>query len=779
MLTAALRNEIDKKWRACWPMSEAKPLVLLDLLTWLLLFKIVEERQLITENSTKSSGDNFIYTKENELRWSNFKNLDAQSRYKLFTKENGLLDFMKNYGAENLLYSAIIKEPLLLIPTPGLLANAVDIIKTMEAEDVVTRAAIYEYLLNKIEIIAQNGQVYAPDYIVKLSVALMEPDAEDVIWDPLAGNCSFLVNSAMYVAMAANKTDVVEERYKGFDSDIIQLRIGAVNMMLHGIEDPKLEVSKAFQINNISLSDHPTLILSNLIFKGYDNNTNVGVKTDVTRSREIHFLNRILKSLKRGGRAVVIVPEIILYDSGKDIKAIRQRVIDDHNLQAIIILPNKTGSLFSGAGILIFAKKESEITEKVWFYKMKTSKQRLTQNGNSIATGKNDVLSFTEEYADVLDILNRWKNKEEETVRKRTDASFYVEADEIKNNNYNLYYNEYKKFVKESYNDEIAITEEEDDEDDEEITTWNSIKKNTATYILKIKSKVKVAPEIRSWNAIKERATPYIQKIKSKVKVAPAIKAWNAIKEHTTPYIQKIKSKVKLAPAIKAWNAIKEHTTLYIQKIKSKVKVAPAIKAWNAIKEHATPYIQKIKLKAQATPRKKWFSTILKLLVIIWIGEVAFTFLHFKDHNIASFKKYTSLTDTIKANQIKAMLKDTTGIIQFQSQSANLSHSKNDSGKIVAKYLIADTLAGKISAGIPGPGTFNKALNVQYLVMDTTFFHDKPDESTRRKSYLDPLKNVVLKPMDDRNGFIYISYTNHFGRTSKGWINKKDLKQLP
>ena len=749
MLTAALRNEIDKKWRACWPMSEAKPLVLLDLLTWLLLFKIVEERQLITENSTKSSGGNFIYTKENdELRWSSFKNLDAQSMHKLFTKENGVLDFMKNYGDANLLYSAIIKEHLLLIPTPGLLANAVDIIKTMEGEDVVTRAAIYEYLLNKIEIVAQNGQVYAPDYIVKLSVALTEPDAEDIIWDPLAGNCSFLVNSAMYVAMAANKTDLVEERYKGFDSDIIQLRIGAINMILHGIEDPKLEVSKAFQINSISLSDHPTLILSNLIFKGYDNNTPVGVKTDVTRSREIHFLNRILKSLKRGGRAAVIVPEIILYDNGKDVKAIRQRIIDDHNLQAVIILPNKTGSLFSGAGILIFTKKESEITEKVWFYKMKTSKQRMNQNGNSLNTGKNNVLSFTEEYDDVLDILNRWKNKEGETARKRTDTSFYVEADEIKNNNYNLYYNEYKKIVKEHNNDEVAII----DEEEEEVTPWNSIKKYTATYILKLKSKVKVAPEIKPWKTIKGHATPYILKIKSKVKVAPAIKAWKSIKEYAAPYVRKIKSKVK---------------------------VAPAIKAWKSIKEYAAPYVRNIKSKAQATPRKKWFSTILKLLLVVWIGEVAFTFLHFKDHDISSFKKYTSLTDIIKANQIKAMLKDTTGIIHFQSQSANLFHSKNDSGKILAKYTIADTLAGKISGGIPEPGTFNKALNVQYLVMDTTFFHDKPDESTHRKSYLDPLKNVVLKPMDDRNGFIYISYTNHFGRTSKGWINKKDLKQLP
>src|SRR5438045_9725351 len=115
MLTGALRNEIDKKWKACWPISETKPLVLLDLLTWLLLNKLIEERHPVAENSIKSSADNFIYAKEtDELRWSAFKNLDAQSMHKLFTKENGVLDFVKNCDDKNLLYSTIIKEPLLL-----------------------------------------------------------------------------------------------------------------------------------------------------------------------------------------------------------------------------------------------------------------------------------------------------------------------------------------------------------------------------------------------------------------------------------------------------------------------------------------------------------------------------------------------------------------------------------------------------------------------------------------------------------------------------------------
>ena len=279
-------------------------------------------------------------------------------------KKRDVPDLIKNYGHTNLQYSLFVKEPLLLTPTARLLANMVDIIKIMEAEDSDTRAAIFEYLLNKAEIAGQNGQVYAPDYVVKLIVAMMQPTPEDLIGDPSAGNGSFLVNSAMYIANKNSaaipnfKNDFVADIYKGIESDLIQLRIGAMNMILHGIEDPKLEGLNVFSKANLSLREQPTLILSNLFFEGTEDKMTAKANTlqTETRRQEIRFLNLILKSLKSGGRAAVIIREIILYDNITEIKTIRQQIIDDHNLEAVISLPGKAGSLFSGACILIFTK---------------------------------------------------------------------------------------------------------------------------------------------------------------------------------------------------------------------------------------------------------------------------------------------------------------------------------------------------------------------------------------------------------------------------------------
>ena len=172
-----------------------------------------------------------------------------------------------------------------------MLANMMGIIKIMEAEDKNTRAAIFEYLINKAEITGQNGQVYAPDYVVKLMVAMMQPSPEDVIGDPSAGNGSFLVNSAMYIAhknaaaIPNFKTDFAANMYKGIESDLIQLRIGAMNMILHGIEHPKLESLNVFSNINISIREQPTLILSNLFFEGVEDKAPAGISTSKTNTR--------------------------------------------------------------------------------------------------------------------------------------------------------------------------------------------------------------------------------------------------------------------------------------------------------------------------------------------------------------------------------------------------------------------------------------------------------------------------------------------------------------
>lgn len=697
MLTADLRTNLTKKWEACWPVNMLRPLVLLDLISYLLFIKKIEEKQLIAGKQIETFLDALVHSKErDELSWSRFKDLDAQSMHNLFVKENGIPDLIKKYSDTSLPYSLFLKEPLLLTPSANLLGNIVDIIKIMEAEDSDTMAAIFEYLLNKTEIAGQNGQVYAPDYVVKLMVALMQPTPEDVIGDPSAGNGSFLVNSAMYIANKNGsaiphlKNDFEGDIYKGIESDLVQLRIGAMNMILHGIEDPKLEVLNVFSKANLSLRKQPTLILSNLFFEGVENKMTARANTQQTdtRRQEILFLTLILKNLKSGARAAVIVRDIILYDNITEIKTIRQKIIDDHKLEAVISLPGRAGSLFSGACILIFSSPPANTTDRVWFYKMETGKAHINKNNvDPIHPGKNDVFAFTEEYNDVPDILTRWKNEKEETARRRTDKSFYIPVDEIRTNNYNLSFNEYRKIVKEaalSIHKEAPII-------DTKVTNGNTGLKPTAAGVIKTK------------------------------------------------------------------------------------------------------------LPARAPHFMKRSSTIFAALIVICIAAIASYFIFFKNRNdnpVSTTTKYTTPTGApgqspthkvvttppkegmLSAEQIKAILKDTTGVIHFQKPANDLSTGIKDKPDVSAKSRNTALLANKKPAKTPEPVKAANALKVQYTVTDTTFFHDEPDESTRRKSYLDPLNKNILTPTEERNGFIYIVYTNRFGRTSKGWINKKDLRPL-
>ena len=624
-LTVELLTNINKKWEACWPINMLRPLVLLDLISYLLFIKKLEERQLIPGRRTETSRDNLIPAKEkDELSWSGFKDMDAQSMHKLFTGEKGVTDLIKNYGHSTHTYSLFVKEPLLLTPTASLLANIMDIIRIMEAEDSDTRAAIFEYLLNKAEIAGQNGQVYAPDYVVKLIVAMMQPTPEDLIGDPSAGNGSFLVNCVMYIANKNSaaipdfKNDFIANIYKGIESDLIQLRIGAMNMILHGIEDPKLECLNIFSRINLSLKEQPTLILSNLFFEGTEDMTaaKANALQPETRRPEIRFLKLILKTLKSGGRVAVIIREIILYDNITEIKTIRQQIIDEHKLEGVISLPGKAGSLFSGACILIFTKQETNITDKVWFYKMEGKEGINKKDADSINTAGNDLFAFNEE-PDVADILSRWKNEKEETGRKRTDKSFYVPVDEIRKNNYNLGFNEYRMGADER--GRMAVKEQEP---------------NTSNESAIIESESETAIPIR------RQAEPRVKKIKLTEPDAAVRRRGAAIFVST------------LVIFIIAM-------AFYFMYFKNRND--------NAIPTTARENVSPAKIK----PKPK------------------------SEQSIPKPDTKTPATGMLSSEQIKTILKDTTGILHFQNPPADLSTSTKDPGKKLAKLKSTTALVGK------------------------------------------------------------------------------------
>ena len=456
MIPPILRTKLDEKWEGCWPVSTLRPLALLDLISYVFFIKKLDDKELLNKKLRGRPGDDFIYSEDlREFNWTMFRNMDAQQIHDLFTKQDGIIDLMVQYGNSGNLYSNFFKTQLLLNPTPRLLYNAIQIVNVIETSDKNTQAAISEYLINKTDIITQNGQVYLPENIARLIVATADPTSKDIILDPSAGNGSLLVNATNYIAK--NNSFIVEyiegeeaKKVKGMESDLIQLRIAGLNMILHGIKNPDLNVLNVSPDNILRTIEKPTLFISNLFFTDVENSllSETNLSETIISRKDIFFLNLILKNLESGSRAVVLVPEFFLFSNDPVIINIRQEIVDHNKLEGVISLPANSNSLISRAGILIFNKHESITTENVWFFKMKTGKEkeiRNEQNANNNST--QNGIPVISEFEEVNEILYQWKNRKTSVANNPAD-SYYITAYDIKANNYILNFDDYKNIAK-------------------------------------------------------------------------------------------------------------------------------------------------------------------------------------------------------------------------------------------------------------------------------------------------------------------------------------------
>lgn len=453
MLTQELRSDIDKIWNTFWTGGISNPLSVIEQITYLLFIKRLDELQQLKENKASLLGKSIekpIYQpSEKELRWSSFKDLEPEQMHKLFTKENGVFDFMKNYGAKDSAFGRFMKGAVFMIPTPRLLANVVDMLSGIDMKDRDTKGDVYEYLLSKIATAGQNGQFRTPRHIIKMMVDLMQPGPEDVICDPSAGSCGFLVGCAEYIREHHHKAFFNKgfeqyfsnDMFMGMEFDPTMIRIGAMNMILHGIEEPVLKDVDALSDANSDFIEKATLIMANPPFTGSLDKDAVDkeiLRVVDSKKTELLFLALILKGLKKGGRAAVIIPDGVLFGSSKAHKQIRQELVDKHRLQAVISMPGGVFKPYAGVstGVLIFTKTGNGGTDKVWFYDMKGDGYTL-----------DDKRQPDEKNNDIPDIVNRWQQLERETTNARTDKSFFVPVSEIRSNGYDLSINRYKETV--------------------------------------------------------------------------------------------------------------------------------------------------------------------------------------------------------------------------------------------------------------------------------------------------------------------------------------------
>ena len=470
MITGELKNKIDGLWDVFAAGGLVNPLEVIEQITYLMFIRDLDDVDNKREKESAMLGLPYtsVFAEEvkigdrsidgKQLKWSVFRDFPAGRMYTVM--QEWVFPFIKNlHSDKNSAYSKYMDDAIFKLPTPLLLSKVVDsldeiyeIMNKTQSSDV--RGDVYEYLLNKIASAGRNGQFRTPRHIIRMMVEIVDPKSDDVICDPACGTSGFLVSAAEYLKETKKeeiffdkdkKEHYMNTMFNGFDMDRTMLRIGAMNMMTHGIENPFIEYRDSLSDQN---SDHDkySLILANPPFKGSLDADAVSadlLKVCKTKKTELLFLALFLRMLKVGGRCACIVPDGVLFGSSKAHKDIRKHIVEDNMLEAVISMPSGVFKPYAGVStaILVFTKTNHGGTDNVWFYDM-------TADGYSLDDKRTPVNE-----SDIPDIIQRFKNLDKEADRKRTDKSFMVSKQDIVDNDYELSINKYKEveYVKVEY----------------------------------------------------------------------------------------------------------------------------------------------------------------------------------------------------------------------------------------------------------------------------------------------------------------------------------------
>ncbi len=454
MITGELKAQVDKIWNTFWTGGISNPLTVIEQFTFLLFIRRLDETQQLKEKQasiTKLPIKEPIYEEKfYPFRWNRFKHLEPERMFELFTRPSiegmTVFDHMKTLGEEGGVFGEFMKGATFMIGTPRLLDQVVQMMDAIEMHDRDTKGDLYEYMLSKIASAGENGQFRTPRHIIQMMVEMMAPKKDETICDPSCGTAGFLVAAGEYIyqhhkdwlAEKAFRAHYNRSMFTGVEFDSTMIRIGAMNLQLHGIKNPQLVPKDALSESNADMRDRFSLILANPPFTGsldYDAVESSILKTVKTKKTELLFLGLMLRMLKTGGRAAVIVPQGVQFGSSTAHKVIRRELVEKQKLDAVISMPSGVFKPYAGVStaILIFTKTNSGGTDHVWFYDMQN-------DGHSLDDKRNEIKEN-----DIPDILSRWSDLKNELDRARTDQSFMVPFDEIKANDWDLSVNRYKE----------------------------------------------------------------------------------------------------------------------------------------------------------------------------------------------------------------------------------------------------------------------------------------------------------------------------------------------
>lgn len=469
MITGELKNKVDKLWEMFWTGGLTNPLDVIEQITYLMFIRDLDKTDNTRQKESGMLGIPYtsMFKDKEHLKWSMLRDKPAETMYQ--TMQGEVFPFIKQLNGTSGTYAKYMSDAIFKVPTPQLLEKIVTALDEMyelidkmkDKQD--ARGDLYEYMLSKLSTAGTNGQFRTPRHIIRMMVELLDLQPDDIICDPACGTSGFLVAAGEYLKEhyldeifynKETKARYDSTMFTGYDMDRTMLRIGAMNMMTHGIANPNIIYKDSLSDQNTDAGMY-TKILTNPPFKGsldYDIVSTDLIKVTKTKKTELLFLALFLRMLHNGGRCASIVPDGVLFGSSTAHRDIRKEIIESHRLEAIISMPSGVFKPYAGVStaVIVFTKTGAGGTDKVWFYDMQS-------DGYSLDDKRTELPQ-----SDIPDIVARFHALVQEEGRARTEQSFLVPKEEIVGNDYDLSINKYKKsaYVEEEYPHPMEIMAE-------------------------------------------------------------------------------------------------------------------------------------------------------------------------------------------------------------------------------------------------------------------------------------------------------------------------------
>lgn len=477
MITGDLKARVDRIWDAFWSSGIANPLEVMEQITYLLFIRRMDDLHTVKENKANRlgkaiespvfpAGDDESGRPYEDLRWSRFKDREPSEMFAIVGER--VFPFLRQIGGDTSTYSHHMRDARFTIQKPALLSKVVDMLDDLPMDGRDTKGDVYEYMLGKIASAGQNGQFRTPRHIIELMVEMTAPTPNDEICDPACGTAGFLIAAGEHVRRthpdvehdAESRKHFHNSMFHGFDFDSTMLRIGSMNMLLHGVEAPDIRYRDSLSEGAGEEEGLYSLVLANPPFAGsldYESTAQNLLRVVKTKKTELLFLALFLRLLKPGGRAAVIVPDGVMFGSSKAHKELRRILVEDQKLDAIVKLPSGVFKPYAGVStaILFFTKTDSGGTDDVWFYEVSADgwslddKRTPLLDESKLGCRPAETLTAEEHTRNNLpDVLTRWSERDgSERERMRTEQSFCVPKADIVAEGYDLSLNRYKQLI--------------------------------------------------------------------------------------------------------------------------------------------------------------------------------------------------------------------------------------------------------------------------------------------------------------------------------------------